>query len=81
MLSVGCFVSMDCFVFVGWGIRGFGSDEEVVDDDQEGQGDDDDDDDDDELDEEDVSDSESLSSGDSVTFCFKDGNTVGVRTD
>ena len=68
-LSMGCCVR--------WEAKSFGSDkEEVLDDD---------DDDDDELDEqdvlEDVSDSESSSSEGGVAFRFKDGNTVGSRTD
>ena len=71
---MGCFVSMVCCV--RWEAKCFGSDkEELLDDD----------DDDDELDEqdvvEDVSDSESSSSEGRVPFRFKDGNTVGCRTD
>ena len=75
-LSTGCFVSMACCV--RWEVKNFGGDKEEVLDDE-------DDDDDDELDEEDVaedvSESESSSSEDGVPFCFKDGNTVGSRTD
>ena len=72
--------SMGCFVFLAWcvgrEVESFGGNREEVLDDKE--------DDVDELDEEDVveevSDSESSPSKGLVTFCFKDGNTVGSRT-
>ena len=79
MLSIGCLVD--------WEVEGFGDDEEEVVEEEEGEEDDIDelDEEDDEDVVEDVSDSESLSSEDSaeslVAFCFKDGNTVGARTD
>ena len=77
MLSMACFVSMACCV--RWGVKGFGGDkEEYLDDD-------DDDDDDEIVDEEDVvedvSESDSSSSAGGVAFRFKDGTTVGSRTD
>ena len=76
VLSNGCFVSMACCI--RWVVRSFGGDTEEVLDDKE-------DDDVEELDEEDVaedvSDSESFPSEEGVAFRFKDGNTVGSRTD
>ena len=80
-----CFVSMACCV--DWKATGFRGNE---DDDEEVDKEDDEDEEEEEEDEEDVAedvvetDSESLSSEGSdslVTFCFKDGNTVGARTD
>lgn len=80
MVFMGCFIS--------WEVESFGGEEEeVVDDEEEGEGDVDELEGEDEDEEDvlvDVSDSESLLSQGSerwIAFRFKDGDTVGVRTD